>query len=146
MEEQRQKSWFARNWGWVLGGGCLSLIVVVVLVIGGIIYKVSDAVKESELYTHAYAKTIENEKVIEFLGTPIETNGMGSTSYQYSNGSTTAELTIPIKGSKDEGSIIVNAEKVNDEWTYNLLYVKIDGETETINLLDVNIEEPLDNF
>lgn len=141
MEEVRQKSWFGRNWGWVLGGGCLSLIVIAVLAIGGLIYKVSDAVTESEPYTHAFAKTIENERVIEFLGTPIEANGIGSTSYNYSNGTTTAELTIPIKGPKDEGNIIVRAEKINDEWAYNTLHVKIDGETEAISLLDVNIEE-----
>jgi len=141
MEENKQKSWFSRNWGWVLGGGCLSIIVIVALAIGGLIYKVTDAVKESEPYTHAYAKTIENEKVIEFLGTPIETNGIGNTSYKYADGSTTAELTIPIKGPKDEGNIIVDAEKINDEWTYNSLYVKIDGETETINLLETDIEE-----
>ncbi|WP_179343218.1 cytochrome c oxidase assembly factor Coa1 family protein [Winogradskyella ursingii] len=136
MEEQKQKSWFARNWGWVLGGGCLTVIVIVGLAIGGLIYKVSDSIKESEPYQHALAKTIENEKVIAFLGSPIETNGMGNTSYNYKNGTTTAELTIPIKGPKDEGSIVVDAEKINDEWAYRVLYVKIDGETETINLLD----------
>lgn len=146
MEEQRQKSWFARNWGWVLGGGCLSLIVIIGLVIGGIVFKVVDAVKESEPYTHALSQTIENEAVIKFLGTPIETNGMGNTSYNYSNGTTTAQLTIPIKGPKDEGSIVVDAEKINDEWAYNLLYVKIDGETETIDLLEKTIEEPSDNL
>nr|WP_321247545.1 cytochrome c oxidase assembly factor Coa1 family protein [uncultured Psychroserpens sp.] len=146
MEEYKQKSWFSRNWGWVLGGGCLSLIVVGVLVIGGIVYKVSDTLKESEPYTYALIRTIDNERVVEFLGTPIETNGMGSTSYKYANGSTSAELVIPIKGPKDEGSIIVDAEKINDEWAYNLLYVKIDGETETINLLDIDIEESLDKL
>ena len=141
MEEYKQKSWFARNWGWVLGGGCLTIIAIVVISIGGVIYKVVDSVKESEPYTHALAKTIENEKVISFLGEPIETNGMGSTSFSYKNGSSTAQLTIPIKGPKDEGSIIVNAEKISDEWAYNLLYVKIDGETERINLLETGIEE-----
>ena len=145
MEEYKQKSWFARNWGWVLGGGCLSIIVIVILAVGGLIYKVSDTITESEPYTHALAKAIENETVIEFLGTPIETDGMGSTSYQYSNGSTTAKLTIPIKGPKDEGNIVVDAEKINDEWAYNLLYVKIDGETERINLLDTEIKESFDN-
>ena len=141
MEEYKQKSWFARNWGWVLGGGCLTIIVIVVLAIGGLIYTVSDAVTESEPYTHALTKTTENEKVISFLGEPIETNGMGSTSFSYKNGSSTAQLTIPIKGPKDEGSIIVNAEKINDEWAYSELYVKIDGETERVNLLDTAIEE-----
>jgi hypothetical protein len=146
MEEHRQKSWFARNWGWVLGGGCLSIILVIVLAVGGLIYKVSDAVSESEPYTYALAKTMKNEKVINFLGEPIETNGMGNTSFNYKNGTSTAELTIPIKGPKDEGNIIVNAEKINDEWAYNLLYVKIDGETEPIDLLDSNDNESLDDF
>lgn len=146
MEEYKQKSWFARNWGWVLGGGCLTLIIVVVIAIGGIIYKVADTVTESEPYTLALTKAKENEKVIEFLGTPIETNGMGNTSFQYSNGSTTAKLTIPIKGPIDEGSIVVDAEKLNDEWTYYILHVKIDGETEVINLLDTEIEESLDDI
>jgi len=93
MEEVRQKSWFAKNWGWVLGGGCLSIIIIGVLVIGGIIYKVS-----------------------------------------------AADLTIPIKGPKDEGNIIVSAEKINDEWAYKILQVKIDGEIEVINLLESNID------
>ncbi|BAO75784.1 cytochrome c oxidase assembly factor Coa1 family protein [Winogradskyella sp. PG-2] len=141
MEEYKKKSWFARNWGWVLGGGCLSLIIIVVLAVGGVIYKVADSVQGSEPYTHALAKTIENEKVISFLGEPIETNGMGNTSFSYKNGSSTAQLTIPIKGPKDEGNIVVDAEKINDEWAYNLLYVKIDGETERINLLEADIEE-----
>jgi len=146
MERQKHKSWFSRNWGWVVGGGCLSLIVIVVLAVGSFIYKVSSTVKESEPYTYAYTKAIENERVIGFLGTPIETNGMGSTSYKYANGSSTAELVIPIKGPKDEGSIVVNAEKINDEWAYNLLYVKIDGETDTINLLDIENEKALDDL
>lgn len=146
MEEYKQKSWFARNWGWVLGGGCLSIILVVVLAVGGLIYKVNDAVKESEVYAYAFTKTIENDEVISYLGEPIETNGLGSTSYNYSNGTTTAELTIPIKGPKDEGNIVVNAEKINDEWAYNLLYVKIDGEPGRINLLDAELGSSSNDF
>lgn len=149
MSEIRQKSWFSRNWGWLLGGGCLTLIVIVILVVVGIVYKVSDSIKESEPYSHAFSKAIQNEDVIDFLGEPIETNGMGSTNYSYKNGSSSANLTIPIKGSKDEGEIIVEAEKINDEWAYLELFVKIDGEIESINLLenDTEIEEEiLDDF
>lgn len=146
MEEIKQKSWFGRNWGWVLGGGCLTIIIVFALAIGGIIYKVSDSITSSEPYTYSYSKAIENEQVIKLLGTPIEKNGIGSTNFSYKNGSSTASLTIPVKGSKDEGQIVVEAEKINDEWSYNKLYVKIDGETERINLLDAEIEESLNNF
>lgn len=133
---EHQKSWFSRNWGWVLGGGCLTIIIVMVLGIGGIVYKAIDSVKDSEPYNYALNLSKENESVIDFLGTPIETNGMGNTSYSYSGGTTTLDLTIPIKGPKDEGNIVVSAEKINDEWAYENLYVKIDGKTETINLLE----------
>jgi len=134
MEEVRQKSWFSRNWGWVIGGGCLTMIVIGVLVIGGIIYKVADAVVESEPYTHAYALATKNEKVIEFLGEPIDKNGMGNTKFNYNNGISKAELSIPIKGPKDKAVIFVKGEEIDDEWTYSTLYVKIDGQTEIIEL------------
>jgi len=141
MEEVKQKSWFSRNWGWLLGGGCLSIIIVLVIVIVGAFYKITDSIKESEPYSYAYSKAIENENVISFLGQPIETNGLGSTKYSYKNGSSTSSLTIPVKGPKDEGKIVVEAEKINNEWTYNALYVKIDGEIETINLIDNRDED-----
>lgn len=145
MEEVRQKSWFSRNWGWVIGGGCLTMIVIGVLVIGGIIYKVADAVVESEPYTHAYALATKNEKVIEFLGEPIDKNGMGNTKFNYNNGISKAELSIPIKGPKDKAVIFVKGEEIDDEWTYRTLYVKIDGQTETIDLL-VDEKEDLDDL
>ncbi|AUC83097.1 cytochrome c oxidase assembly factor Coa1 family protein [Lacinutrix sp. Bg11-31] len=156
MENTEQKSWFSRNWGWLLGGGCLSIIVVVVLVIVGAFYKISNSISGSEPYTYAFSQAIENQEVIGFLGEPIESDGMGSTSYKNTNGKSTVSLTIPIKGSIDEGEIIVEAEKINNEWAYNTLYVKIDGESELIYLEgneseqyyeeeDIEDEELLDN-
>lgn len=146
MDEIRQKSWFSRHWGWLLGGGCLSIIIIGVIAIAGIVYKVSDTITGSEPYVHAFSKATENEQVIAFLGEPIETNGMGNTSYSYKNGSKTASLKIPIKGPNDEGIIIVEAEKINNEWAYNTLYIKIDGENEIIYLgnSDLEVEEDLD--
>lgn len=144
MEEITQKSWFSRNWGWLLGGGCLTLIVIVIIAIVGVVYKVSDSISGSEPYVYALSKATDNQDVIDFLGEPIETNGMGSTNYSYKNGSTIAGLTIPIKGPKDEGEIVVEAEKINDEWAYYTLYVKIDGESEVINLEENVTEELLD--
>lgn len=156
MEDTGQRSWFSRNWGWLLGGGCLSIIVVVILVIVGAFYKISDSISGSEPYTYAFSQAIENEEVIDFLGEPIESDGMGSTSYKNRNGKSTVSLTIPIKGAIDEGEIIVEAEKINNEWAYNTLYVKIDGESELIYLEgneseqyyeeeDIEDEELLDN-
>ncbi|WP_299249277.1 cytochrome c oxidase assembly factor Coa1 family protein [uncultured Lacinutrix sp.] len=145
MEEIRQKSWFSRNWGWLLGGGCLSIIVVVILVIVGAFYKISDSISGSEPYTYAFSQAIENEEVIGFLGEPIESDGMGSTNYSYKNGYSIAELNIPIKGPNGEGVIVVNAEKVDEEWQYSQLYFLEDSSTEIINLLDPVYPELYDN-
>jgi len=146
MEQVREKSWFSRNWGWVLGGGCLSLIVVVVLLFAGIFYKIADTVKQSDAYSHAYEKAIDNEKVVSLLGEPIETNGVGTSSFKYDNGLNTAELMIPIKGPKEEGVIIVDAVKKDNVWNYNKLYVVINGEKEKINLEKTAKDESLDDL
>ena len=141
MEEQRQKSWFARNWGWVLGGGCLTMIIIVVFVIGGAIFKVADVIKESETYTYAYDRTINNERVIELLGEPIDTDGIGNTSYNYVNGKTSVVLSIPIKGPKGNAEIFVNADEIDDEWVYNSLYVQIKDTKENIDLLEEGLDD-----
>ncbi|WP_034060627.1 cytochrome c oxidase assembly factor Coa1 family protein [Lacinutrix jangbogonensis] len=140
MEEVKQKSWFSRNWGWLLGGGCLSIIVVVILLIVGAFYKITNSIKDSEPYSHAFSKAIENEKVIYFLGEPIETNGIGTSNFKFNNGQGEARLIIPIKGPKGEGSITVDAENSTDYWIYNELSVVIAGEEGKINLDELEIE------
>lgn len=145
MSEVQRKSWFARNWGWVLGGGCLTIIIIGILVVVGVVATVSNSITGSEPYTYAYEKAIDNNFVKQYIGEPIETNGIGSTDYNFSNGVSTTNLNIPIKGPKAEGVIVVDAEKIDDEWVYKQLYFLGDTETEIINLLDA-VESDLDNF
>jgi len=146
MEEIRQKSWFTRNWGWVLGGGCLVSIILVVVLIGGAIFGIAKAVGESEPYTYAYDLAIQNEAVKTALGEPIENGVLGSnTHYNYSNGETNVEMTIPISGPENSALIYVVGTKINDEWTYSKLSVDINNEDKSINLLydSIEVEEEL---
>ena len=141
MEEVRQKSWMSRNWGWLLGGGCLLSIIIVVLVIGGAIWGVTKAVSESVPHTHAFEKAVQNEAVKAALGEPIETGLIGSnTKYSYNNGETNVDMTIPLNGSINNGFIYLIGTKVNDEWTYSKLYVDVNNSDEDINLLEDVIE------
>ena len=117
-----------------------------VFAIIGIFYKITDSIKESEPYTYAFTKAIESEKVISFLGEPIETNGIGTSNFKYNNGQGEARLIIPIKGPKGEGSITVDAENPNDTWIYNQLFVIIKGEQGKIHLDEIDIEESLNNL
>ena len=142
MEEVKQKSWMSRNWGWLLGGGCLLAIIIVALVIGGAIWGISKSIGESEPYTHAYEIAIQNEDVKTALGEPIETSFVGSnTKYNYSNGETKIEMTIPLKGSKNDGFIHVLGTKVDGIWDYSKLYVDVTNDDEDINLLEERDKE-----
>lgn len=140
MEDVQEKSWFAKNWGWVLGGGCLTIIIIAAIAIGGLIYKVSNSIKESEPYSNAFSLAEENTSVIKYLGEPLETDGIGNTSYKYSNGDTSASLTIPISGPKGKGKIFVNGNKIDDEWQYDELYVLIKNTETKIDLLDTTLK------
>ena len=145
MEEQRQKSWFARNWGWVLGGGCLTLIVLFFLGIGTIFFGVTKMFSSSEPYQHAMESTINNKDVIAILGEPVETDGMMNGSINL-GGDGDADFKIPIKGPKGSGRIVVKAIKDYGEWGYSKLYVQFQGDYEVINLLESETEELSDDF
>lgn len=147
MEEVRQKSWMSRNWGWLLGGGCLLSTIIIVLVVSGAIWGISKTIGESEPYMYAYEKALQNEDVKAALGEPIETGIMGSnTKYNYSNGETNVSMTIPLEGSINKGFVYVVGSKVDGIWEYTKLYVDVNNDDKDINLLEerVELEESLE--
>jgi hypothetical protein len=135
-------SWWKRNWKWALPvGGCLTLIVLFIALIGAGIFGVSKMFTGSEPYTYALEQVQSNEQVIELLGEPIETNGIMQGSINFSNNEGNANISIPIKGPNGEGKIYVVGEKRNDTWTYSELEVRINENNEVINLLDEGLHE-----
>lgn len=141
MEEQIRKSWFKRNWLWFVPTmGCLTLIVLFFLGIGALIFGVTNMISGSTPAIYAIEQASENTSVIEFLGQPIEQNGIASGSINFSNNTGDADLKIPVSGPKGSGLIIVVAERYDDEWTYDKLYIIIKETKEKINLLDKSLE------
>lgn len=142
MEEQPQKSWFKRNWLWFVPTmGCLTLIILFVLGIGTLIFGVTNMMSESTPTKYAIEQASKNSIVLERLGGSIEQKGMISGSINFSNGGDgDADLTIPIRGTNGRAIIRVVAEKYDDQWTYEKLYVSIKETNEKINLLDKSLE------
>ena len=140
MEEQRQKSWFSRNWGWVVGGGCLTLIIIVIVFFGSIFYGVSKMFTSSTPYKYAMEQASTNEEVISILGKPIESDGMINGNISLNGDDGEADFRLPIKGPKGEARIVVVATKDYGEWIYEKLYVQIKDTQEEINLLDKVLE------
>lgn len=141
MEETNQKSWFGRNWPWVLPvGGCLTLIVLAVMGIGTLFVGVSKMFTSSAPYEYALSEASNNAEVIAVFGEPIESDGIISGNISLKNNDGEADFSIPIKGPNGVGSITVVGTKTDGEWTYKLLYVTIKETQEQINLLKKDLE------
>ncbi|MBQ4819812.1 cytochrome c oxidase assembly factor Coa1 family protein [Aquimarina sp. MMG016] len=137
MEHQiKQKSWFSRNWPWVVPvGGCLTLIILFFVFLGSVIFGVTSLISGSDPYQDALAKAQQDDYVIEILGEPIETNGIMQGKISMKNSTGNANISIPIKGPDGEAKVYVVGTKQNDEWTYSEMYVIIKETDEQIDLL-----------
>lgn len=141
LEQKEQKSWFGRNWMWVIPvGGCLTLIIVAILGAGTLFFGVTKMFSSSEPYEYALAKARSNEQVIAALGPPIEADGIINGNITYKNDSGEADFRIPIAGPKGQARIVVVATKNKDEWSYTVLSVQLEQPEEEINLLDKSLK------
>ncbi|MDT0557885.1 cytochrome c oxidase assembly factor Coa1 family protein [Ichthyenterobacterium sp. W332] len=141
MEQQKQKSWFARNWPWVIPvTGCLGLIVLLIVGAGAAIFGVSKMITNSEPYEYAIEQASTNKEVISLLGDSIESDGIMKGDISLSNDDGHVDITIPIKGKKGKGKVSIKGEKTDGVWDYESIYVTIKSSGEEINLLDKNLE------
>lgn len=141
MEEVRQKSWFGRNWLWVLPvGGCLTVILLFVFGIGAAIFGATKMMKNNEAYEYAFEQASHNEELIAVIGEPIETNGIMQGTINYNNGVSSADIMIPLKGPNGEASVSVKGEKRDSTWVYEKLFILIKDTQEEINLLEKGME------
>lgn len=134
--QEQQKSWFSRNKTWAIPtGGCLVIVVLIVIFVVSLVGGVTTLFTKSEPFQYALQQAQQSEWVISKIGEPIETDGMTTGNVNFSDGDSTAEMEIPVKGSKDEAVILVIASKTADNWVYETLKVTIDDTKEVYNLL-----------
>ncbi len=135
-EEVKEKNWFGRNWKWAVPSiGCLSVIIVFILLFTAMVGKVTGMFKDSVPYEVGMENLLKNELVIEKLGEPIEPNGMFQGNINYENDNGTADLKIPVTGPKGEADLLILAEKTGDVWTYQEMKVTFEDSEEVIDLL-----------
>jgi len=115
---------------WVLigCGGCLTLVVLGVLLFAGFVWSVMGAIKRADVYQVAFERAQQSPQVQEALGTPVTTGWMFEGSIKYANGAGTAHFNVPLSGPKGEGSLVAEADKKSGEpWQYSVLEVRIEG-------------------
>ena len=140
-EHIQQKSWFHKNWMWLVPlGGCLTIVLLFVFGIGTLIFGAFNMLTNLTPYEYALDQAKNNSQVIELLGTPIDTDVIMQGNISLENDEGSADFKIPIEGPKGKASIIVKAQKNYGEWIYEELYVEIKESKEKINLLDKSLE------
>jgi len=115
---------------WVLigCGGCLTLVILGVLLLAGFFWTVMGAIKGADVYQVAFERAQQSPQVQEALGTPMTTGWMFEGSINYVNGAGSAHFKVPLSGPKAEGSLVVEADKnASEPWHYSVLEVRVDG-------------------
>ena len=134
MDRPPERSWWGRNWKWVVPVGCLVPLLACGGLMAAILMVVFGALRSSEVYTEAVARAKANEQVRAQLGEPIQPGFMVNGNIQINNQSGSANLSIPISGPKKSATIYVVATKAAGKWEYTTLEVAPEGSAERINL------------
>jgi hypothetical protein len=138
--QPRPKTWFERNWKWLV-----PLLVVVALFVfsafvGGLIYIVESTLRTSYPYQLAVKRATESPAVAAKLGTPLHIGWFvaGELGFDGSEGS--ARLGIPISGPKGRGRIKVVGKKHASHWNFETLELDVSGQDEPIPLLEPELK------
>jgi len=135
MNDPAGKSWWGRNWVWVVPAGCLVPVVVCGGGIALIVSLVFGVIKSSDVYTKSLAAAKANAQVQAAIGQPIEPGFLVTGNINVSGSSGNADISYPIKGPKGSATVYAVAEKAAGEWTFSTLDVAIDATGDRIDLL-----------
>jgi hypothetical protein len=130
-----RKGWFGRNWKWFVPTGCMTIIVLIVALIGGIFVLAMGTMKSSDAYTQAMARVQADPQVADKLGRPVTPGWFISGNVNVNGDSGDANLSIPISGPKGKGKIYVEAKKSAGTWQFETLQVEVVGQPGRIDLL-----------
>jgi hypothetical protein len=134
-------SWWKRNWKWAVpAGGCLTIIIIAVVLIVGGAFAFANKIKTASGSDEALIQVQSNQEVIAVLGTPIESDGFGSFNISINNGEKRSNATTPIKGPNGTGVIHIITSGEDDEKVYEVYNVTIDGSDQVIELEPKAIE------
>jgi Cytochrome oxidase complex assembly protein 1 len=135
--QPRPKTWFDRNWKWLVTLLLILAFLIVAGFIAAVLFGVEALIKNSDPY-HPYQLAVrratESPTVAEKLGTPIQIGWFVSGNINYSGSGANVNLSIPISGPKGRGHIGVVGKEHAKRWTFETLEVDVTGDGEPISL------------
>ena len=140
MEEYNQRSWFRKNWPWILPVGCCSgCLLIIVLFIGGLgatAYSVFSKFEAATPVQEVLITVNNTPKAVEILGANIISGGFPTGNITITNTDGEVDFVLPVRGDKGIGTLTVNGIRVNEKWIYEDLYLIIKETQEQVNLLE----------
>ena len=134
-----EKSWWQRNWKWILPIGIILFLVSIVLTlsIDGNPTDILQAYNEDLLYKNAIDKANSNERVIEVIGKIDDLDQLAilEGSSKYSNNNNSIEITFRVTGDKGKGKMDISADKNGTDWEYKKITIRIKDPKEEIIIL-----------
>jgi hypothetical protein len=130
-----ERGWFGRNWKWLLPVGCL---LPLLLCCGGgtAIFMIGlGELKSSEPYKEAVAKARANAEVKTALGEPINEGFISNIGFDSNPSSGHMDLSIPLSGPKDRGTLVVVAHITDGKWAFSTLEFNVASTGAKIDLL-----------
>jgi predicted negative regulator of RcsB-dependent stress response len=137
-----QKSWWKRNWKWFVPLSGILLIIISVFIssgMGGIGADLAQAYSDTELYENALEKVKSDQKVTELLGEiePIDKLAILEGAVQFTNNNQTVNSTIRLKGTKGKAKMDITADRINNEWEYKIINVRIKNPPERKQTIEI---------
>jgi hypothetical protein len=130
-----EKGWFERHPLWKIPFGCLGLIFLLGVFVGGLLSIVEGSFHNSSVFQQATARARNSERVREEIGQPMKGAWLIAGSIQLNGSSGNADLSIPITGPKGKGTIRAVAVKSAGVWQFDTLQVQVEGKPGCIDLL-----------
>jgi Cytochrome oxidase complex assembly protein 1 len=117
-------------------GGCAVILAGMAAVFAAIFFISFSGLAHSAAVAEAVSRAGATVQVQEALGTPIERDWFTTGNIEISNGDSSADVRIPIKGPKGRATIhAVGYKRQGEKWVFTVLEVTIAGSQESINLL-----------
>lgn len=136
MNAPQPRSWFDRNWKWVISVVC----VLSLAIIGGFVVAVFmlaiHLMHSSGPYQQAMARARQDSALVAALGTPIESGLLMTGRINENREIGSADLKIPLFGPKGDATLYVRATRSAGVWTYSRLQAEVDSTKQQIDLLN----------
>jgi|SRR5690606_13627602 len=138
----KQKSWWKRNWKWIIPACGVILISITIFFssgMSGIATDLAQAYADTELYEKAIEKVTSNEKATELLGEikPIDKLAILEGHVEYSNDNKTVNSSIRIIGTNGKASMDISADRIDNEWNYKKINIRIKKPIENKQTIEI---------